>query len=91
MGRYSLEVANKQAILHRTKSLGIPLGNWFVSPLHPITENLERWHYQPGQCPVAEQACAEAVNLFTDHPLASGQLEQLFTAATAVRLARGDA
>jgi dTDP-4-amino-4,6-dideoxygalactose transaminase len=45
---------------------GIDLGDWFVSPLHPITAGLERWGYRAGTAPQAEAACAEIVNLPID-------------------------
>jgi perosamine synthetase len=78
MLRYSIRVSAKQGMLMRAKNLHIPLGDWFVSPLHPITGDLRPWGYQQGQCPVAEHACREVINLFTDYPLSQQQLRQLF-------------
>ncbi len=46
--------------------------------MHPVTGDLRPWGYQPGQCPAAEQACREVINLPTDRPLSPRQLAALF-------------
>ena len=43
----------------------IELGDWFVSPIHPITKDLELWHYRWGENPVAEKISQHIVNLPT--------------------------
>lgn len=78
MLRYPIRVPDKAALLERAHRHHIPVGDWFVSPLHPIVENLERWGYQAGQCPNAEKACAELVNLYTDRALTEHELSILF-------------
>lgn len=78
MLRYAVRVPDKAAFLARAKRLHLPVGDWFVSPLHPVTGNLGQWGYQAGQCPVAEQACREVVNLPTDRMLSQRQLTALF-------------
>lgn len=66
MLRYPIRVEDKPGFLARCRDLSIPAGDWFVSPVHPVTESWERWGYRRGECPVAERACSEVVNLFTD-------------------------
>jgi dTDP-4-amino-4,6-dideoxygalactose transaminase len=61
--RYPIRVADKQAALDAARRRGIELGSWFESPLHPKETPLESYGYRRGQCPVAERACAEVVNL----------------------------
>ena len=78
MLRYSIRVANKHAFLKKASRLHIPMGDWFVSPLHPVKGDLSLWGYQAGQCPEAEKACAEVVNLLTDRPLSKKQLDTIF-------------
>ena len=46
--------------------------------LHPVEGDLSQWGYQAGQCPEAEKACAEVINLFTDRALTEKQLDRLF-------------
>jgi perosamine synthetase len=67
--RYPLRVTDKAAFVIAADRAGIDLGDWFVSPLHPVTTGLERWGYVSGTAPVAEAACSEIVNLSTDPTL----------------------
>ena len=78
MLRYPIRVSNKAELLKKARRLHIPIGDWFVSPLHPVEGDLSLWGYQRGQCPEAEKACAEVINLFTDYPLTYKQLSTLF-------------
>jgi dTDP-4-amino-4,6-dideoxygalactose transaminase len=78
MLRYTVRVSERDRLLEKARDQHIPVGDWFISPLYPVTEHLERWGYQMGQCPTAEQACQEVINLLTDHPLSEKQLEALF-------------
>lgn len=40
-------------------------GDWFISPIHPITKNFEYWHYSWGKNPVAEKISQHIINLPT--------------------------
>jgi dTDP-4-amino-4,6-dideoxygalactose transaminase len=62
--RFPLRVAWKEALLARAREERIELGSWFESPLHPIPlAEHARFGYEPGQCPNAERAAREVVNL----------------------------
>lgn len=61
--RYPLRVTDRPAVIRAAERAGVDLGDWFVSPIHPVLERVERWGYEPGSAPVAERACAEIVNL----------------------------
>lgn len=78
MLRYPIRVRNKSKVLSLAMRHKIPIGDWFVSPLHPIEGNLEPWGYRYGMCPHAEKACEEVINLFTDHALSSRKLNILY-------------
>ncbi|MBW8014695.1 MAG: hypothetical protein FVQ82_00785 [Planctomycetes bacterium] len=41
------------------------LGDWFKSPLHAAEAPLQAYDYILGQCPIAEKACDQVVNLPT--------------------------
>ena len=43
----------------------IILGDWFASPLHPITDSLERWGFEIEMFPVAHYCSEHIVNLPT--------------------------
>jgi dTDP-4-amino-4,6-dideoxygalactose transaminase len=61
--RYPIRVRDKEKALHDAASAGVELGSWFECPLHPIETPLAAYDYTPGQCPEAEKASREVVNL----------------------------
>jgi dTDP-4-amino-4,6-dideoxygalactose transaminase len=83
--RYALMSSDRAALLSAAKRSGVELGDWFVSPLHPIRDGLERWRYVPGSCHVAEQAAMRIVNLPTDPDLEASQLHAIGTFLTDYR------
>ena len=78
MLRYPIRVNNKKRVLALAMRKNIPIGDWFVSPLHPVEGNLEPWGYKYGMCPQAEKACKEVINLFTDRALSLTKLNKLY-------------
>jgi perosamine synthetase len=64
--RYPLRVRERDTFVADAARRGVPLGDWFSSPLYPIADGLEAWGYRRGQCPVAERVAADIVNLPTD-------------------------
>jgi dTDP-4-amino-4,6-dideoxygalactose transaminase len=70
--RYPVRVADKERALATASSRFVELGSWFESPLHPQETPLEAYGYRPGQCPEAERACRQVVNLPV-HPRANFQ------------------
>jgi dTDP-4-amino-4,6-dideoxygalactose transaminase len=64
--RYPLRVRQRDAFVTDADRRGVLLGDWFHSPLYPISGDLERWGYHRGEHPVAERVASEIVNLSTD-------------------------
>jgi dTDP-4-amino-4,6-dideoxygalactose transaminase len=64
--RYPIRVWERDAFVEEADRRGVLLGDWFHSPLYPIQEDLGRWGYAEGSCPIAERVSAEIVNLPTD-------------------------
>ena len=67
MVRYPVRVKNKAQMLMMAEKEGLEMGDWFVSPLHPLLDNWEKLGYSPGSCPVAEELCQTVVNLPTHY------------------------
>ena len=63
MVRYPVRINEKEEALAQAASAGVELGSWFECPLHPIETPLEAYDYQLGQCPEAEKAASQVVNL----------------------------
>ncbi|MGI9387565.1 MAG: DegT/DnrJ/EryC1/StrS family aminotransferase [Methyloligellaceae bacterium] len=62
--RYPFWIDDKEAMLSRARSVGYELGDWFLSPVSPLTgENLSLAGYETGMCPNAERACRHVVSL----------------------------
>lgn len=51
--------------LMREKQRKIELGDWFLSPIYPITISFEYWYYQWGENPIAEFVSPYIINLPT--------------------------
>ena len=64
--RYPLRVHEREAFLEKAARSGLDLGDWFHSPLYPISGDLSAWGYRWGSNPVAERVATEIVNLPTD-------------------------
>lgn len=63
--RYPILVSNKRDFLQKARERRLEVGDWFVSPLHPLKDNWDRFGYRQGTCPVAECLCERVVNLPT--------------------------
>lgn len=62
--RYPLLVADKAAVLAEARRWRVELGDWFASPVDPLTE--DQWAavgYDKGACPVAEAVSRRIVTL----------------------------
>jgi dTDP-4-amino-4,6-dideoxygalactose transaminase len=75
--RYPLRVTDRTRFMSEAEQAGIDLGDWFVSPVHPVLDRLDRWGYLAGTAPNAELACREIVNLPTDRTVGDNDVEQV--------------
>ncbi len=64
--KYPVFVKNKTDFLKKAENAKIRLGDWFVSPLHPATGDLNQWHLQKDECPTAVFLAEHILNLPTD-------------------------
>ena len=44
--KFPLLVKDRKKFFKEAEKEKIELGDWFISPIHPITKNLEYWHYK---------------------------------------------
>ena len=73
--RYPLQVDDRPAFIAAAEQAGIDLGDWFVSPIHPVTTGLEQWGYRTGMAPVADAVCEAIVNLPTEPRLTEREID----------------
>jgi perosamine synthetase len=75
--RYPLRVSDRRQFRAAAERAGVDLGDWFVSPVYPAKNHLDRWGYIAGSAPFAERACREIVNLPTDPTLGDRHVERV--------------
>lgn len=75
--RYPLLIRNKRETLRLAQKEKIELGDWFVSPVHPILNDWEKVGYQKGECPVAENICDKVINLPTHPKINEKEVERI--------------
>lgn len=64
--KYPLLAKDRDKFFRLAKKSGIVLGDWFLSPLHPVQHDLEKWGFEEKSCPIAVEIAAKIVNLPTD-------------------------
>ena len=63
--KFPLLVKERAEFFRLAEKEKIELGDWFVSPIHPITKDFEHWHYHWGENPISEKISQYIVNLPT--------------------------
>jgi len=61
--KFPLLVKERAQFFQKAEKEKIELGDWFLSPIHPIIKNFELWHYRWGENPIAEKISQHIVNL----------------------------
>ncbi len=64
--KYPLLVKDREAFNESARSMKIVLGDWFISPLHPVKEDLSKWFFDQANFPIATRMANSLVNLPTD-------------------------
>lgn len=77
--KYPLLVNDRNTFLDLARRAHIELGEWFVSPIHPIESNFEKWKYYYGTNPIAEKVSAQMVNLPTNIYIGEKELQKIFS------------
>jgi len=75
--KYPVRVADRDEIFRKAERRNIRIGDWFLSPLHPVRGDLSPWLYKWGSCPVAESLSREVINLPTDIDMSPNEVEQV--------------
>lgn len=64
--KFPIFVKDREKFLLLAEKNKIRLGDWFLSPIHPVPENFRLWELQVADFPVAEERSAHILNLPTD-------------------------
>lgn len=76
--KFPLLVKNREKFFYLAQKERIELGDWFLSPIHPVIKNFEYWYYNYGENPIAECAARHIVNLPTHFDVDENYLEKIF-------------
>lgn len=63
---YPILVKERAEFLKLSENTGLPMGDWFVSPIHPVTKNFEQWKLNCDDFQVATQISKQIVNIPLD-------------------------
>lgn len=66
--KYPLLVKDRDVFFELAQKSNINLGDWFLSPLHPVRDKLDQWGLIRNEYPVASSMAEKIVNLPTDIP-----------------------
>ena len=75
--KYPILVNNRTAFLALAEKHKVQMGDWFISPIHPIEKNYERWFYDYGQFPFAEKISKHILNLPTDMSISLKEAQRI--------------
>jgi len=64
--KYPLLVKDRKLFNESAREMRITLGDWFISPLHPVEDDLSIWFFESIKFPVASQIAKTIINLPTD-------------------------
>lgn len=64
--KYPLLVNDRNKFIKSAEENNIKIGDWFISPIHPIEDNFNLWNYNYGKYPLAEETSKHVVNLETN-------------------------
>ena len=75
--KFPLLVKDRMKFFKLAEKEKIEIGDWFASPIHPITKNFELWCYKWGENPVAEKISRHIVNLPTHSQVTEDYVERI--------------
>jgi dTDP-4-amino-4,6-dideoxygalactose transaminase len=75
--KFPLLVKNRDEFFAEAMKDRIEIGDWFLSPIHPITKNFEYWQYKWGENPIAEKISQHIVNLPTHLGIDENYVEKI--------------
>jgi len=75
--KFPLLIKDRMKFFKLAEKEKIELGDWFLSPIHPITKDFELWRYKWGENPVAEKISRHIVNLPTHSQVTEDYVDQI--------------
>lgn len=64
--KYPILVNDRESFFIIAEKNRVTLGDWFLSPLHPVRKSFELWDFNDNDYPVAKEIASKVLNLPTD-------------------------
>lgn len=64
--KYPILVSDRKVFLENAEKENIAIGDWFISSLHPVEVNLDKWNFDKSKFPVSTNISNKVVNLPSD-------------------------
>jgi len=64
--KYPILVKDRNLFISFAEKHKIKLGDWFISPIHPVKDNLTLWDFEIDKYPVSKELSLKVLNLPTD-------------------------
>lgn len=80
--RYPIQVNDKTRLLLDARGKRLEIGDWFLSPVHPILGMWDRVGYKTGMCPKSEAVCHSVVDLPTHEGINEREIEKIIALVT---------
>ena len=75
--KFPLLVKDREKFFRLAEENRIELGDWFLSPIHPIKRNFQLWYYRYGENPIGEFASRHIVNLPTHERIDENYIDRI--------------
>ncbi|MCX6276116.1 MAG: DegT/DnrJ/EryC1/StrS family aminotransferase [Bacteroidetes bacterium] len=77
--KYPLLVNDRKLFFEKAQKARVEIGDWFISPIHPVTKNFERWNFEATSCPVADYSARHIINLPTNPAMSDREVEKVIS------------
>lgn len=76
--KFPLLVKDRKKVFYLAEKEKIELGDWFLSPIHPVQTNYELWNYSYGENPIGEFAARHIINLPTHERINENEIDKIY-------------
>lgn len=76
--KYPLFVRDRQEFFKLAEKAKIELGDWFLSPIHPVQSGFEKWNYHWGENPIGEKLSQHVINLPTHLEVDENYIDRIY-------------
>ena len=76
--RFPFFVKDRKKFFTLAEKENIEIGDWFISPIHPVVKNFDLWYYKVGDNPISELGSNHIVNFPTHENIDENYVNRLY-------------